>query len=56
MNNFPDSSTNDYITPPTTESIPVEAETVIPETEVHEKEYGINKPQRIIIRAKITHD
>jgi hypothetical protein len=56
MNNLPDSSTNEYITPITTETTPVESVVVSPETEVYEKEYGINKPQRIVIRAKITHD
>jgi len=55
MNNLLDSSTNEYITPPSTETNQIELEVESPKTVVNEKEYGINKPQRIFIRAKITH-
>lgn len=55
MSDLPDFNFNDYQSPPmTVASIPCSNE-IQPEVEVPESIYGINKPVRIIISAKISH-
>ncbi len=62
MNNYTDSDyfNSDEVTRVSNENNLVKlniSETEAPESlNVEEKRYGINKPKRIILRAKISHD
>jgi hypothetical protein len=54
MIDYLDTTSSDYIEPEDTNALQLESDKA--EVNVEEKTYGINKPYRITIRAKISHD
>lgn len=56
MNEYGDTTSSDYITEDETTTLVIDTEANIDEVNVEEITYGINKPYRIIISAKISHD
>jgi hypothetical protein len=56
MDKLTENSSNEYISPPETTSINIEADEQQPMIQIEEEKYGMNKPFRIIVKAKISHD
>lgn len=54
MNEYSDTTSSDYIQEDDTTTVDIEAKSV--EMNIEEITYGINKPYRITISAKISHD
>jgi len=56
MSDYTDTTYSEYIQQNETGTLQVESEDDKVEVKVEETLYGVNKPRRIIIKAKISHD